>query len=72
MTLIERLRVLSTSDKLTQDELETVVQAQARIESLQKELRDQEREFQREARDIASEAAWAVRAERDGDPYGTY
>jgi hypothetical protein len=72
MTLIERLRELSCSDKLTQGELETVVQALARIEFLQKELRDQEREFQREARDIAAEAAWAVRAERDGDPYGTY
>lgn len=72
MTLIERLRELSCSVSLTQGELETVAQAVARIERLQKELRDQGREFQREAREIAAEARWQERNDADGHPYGTY
>jgi DNA repair exonuclease SbcCD ATPase subunit len=71
MTLVERLRVLSNADKLTQDELDTVMAAIRRIESLQKELSEREREFQREARDIAVEARWEERQSRDDD-YGSY
>jgi hypothetical protein len=71
MTLIEQLRVLSTSDKLDRFEEETVRHAISRIEALQRELHEQEREFQREAREIAAEARWQERQDRDGD-YGSY
>lgn len=71
MTLIERLRVMTHAEGLPQDDRDTLNEAIRRIESLQKELRDQEREFQREARDIAAEARWEERQSRDGD-YGSY
>jgi hypothetical protein len=71
MSVIERLRVLSNSSNLTQDELDTVMAAIRAIESLHKEMRDQEREFQREARGIAAEAVWQERQSHDGD-YGSY
>lgn len=61
MTLIERLRVMTHADGMSQDDRDTLNEAIRRIESLQKELRDQEREFQREARDIAAEARWDER-----------
>jgi TATA-binding protein-associated factor Taf7 len=70
--ILERLRALSCKEGMSQDELDTVMQAIRTIESLRKELRDQDREFQREAREIAAEARWQERNERDGDPYGTY
>ena len=72
MSLIEQLRALSCNDKLTQSERDTVMAAIRQIESLHKEMRDQEREFQREARDIAAEARWQERNDADGHPYGTY
>jgi hypothetical protein len=72
MTLIERLRVLSHSPNLSQDELDTVMAATRRIEQLQREMNEQEREFQREAREIAAEARWQAQCEADDVPYGTY
>lgn len=41
------------------------------VERLRKEMRDNEREFQREARAIADEARWQERQRNDGD-YGSY
>lgn len=72
MTLIERLTVLSNADNLTQDQLDTVMAAIRSIEQLRRDMREQDREFQREARDIAAEARWQAHAERDDVPYGTY
>lgn len=42
------------------------------IQSLRKELRDNEREYQREAREIAAEARWQAQNEYNQEPYGTY
>lgn len=39
------------------------------IEQLQHDMREQEREFQREARDIAAEARWKA---TQGEDYGRY
>jgi chromosome segregation ATPase len=72
MTLIERLTVLSNADNLTQDQLDTVMAAIRSIEQLRRDMREQDREFQREARDIAAEVRWQAHAERDDVPYGTY
>lgn len=72
-TLIERLRRPITRVNAEVTLLcEAALEAADTIERLRKELRDQEREFQREARDIASEARWSVQADADGHPYGTY
>jgi hypothetical protein len=71
MSIIEQLRVLSLSEKLTQGELDTVMAAIRTIETLRRDMREQEREFSREARDIAAEARWEERQSRDGD-YGSY
>jgi hypothetical protein len=38
---------------------------------LRADLREQDREFQREARDIAAEARWEERQSRDGE-YGSF
>jgi hypothetical protein len=43
--------------------------ANEQIAALRKARDDDQREFQREARDIAAEARWA---ERQGDEYGSY
>jgi hypothetical protein len=68
-TLIERLRVLGTSDKLDRFEEETVAEAIRRIETLQREANERERDFQREARDIAAEARWQAIEETRGGGY---
>lgn len=70
--VIERLRAMSCREGLSQDDLDTVMQAIRTIETLRKDLREQEREFQREAREIAAEARWQERMDADGHPYGTY
>ena len=72
MDILGRLRALSCADKLTQDELDTVMAAIRTIETLRRDMREQEREFQREARDIAAEARWQERADRDGYGYGEW
>lgn len=69
MTLIERLRVMTHADGLTQDDRDTLNESISRIESLQRELREQEREFQREAREIAAEARWT---EQHRDEWGSW
>ena len=51
---------------------EAALRAADEIERLRKELRDQEREFQREAREIAAEAAYEERCRASGEPYGSY
>ena len=72
-TLIERLRRPVTRINAEVTLLaEAALQAADEIERLRKEMRDQEREFQREARDIAAEARFSAQAEADGVPYGTY
>lgn len=72
-TLIERLRRPVTRINAEVTLLaEAALQAADEIERLRKEMRDQEREFQREARDIAAEARFSAQAEADGRPYGTY
>jgi hypothetical protein len=43
----------------------------ALVEQQRKDAREAEREFQREARDIAAEASWQERQSHDGD-YGSY
>lgn len=70
--LLGRLRALSTSAKLTQDELDTVMDATRAIESLRRQLGDQQREAARDARDAAAEARWQDRNDRDGVPHGSY
>lgn len=69
MTLIERLRVMTHADGITQDDFQTLTQAISRIESLQREATEREREFQREARDIAVEARWQTLEETRGGNY---
>lgn len=72
-TLLERLRRPITRVNAEVTLLcEAALEAADTIERLRKELRDQEREFQREARDIAAEARFQERAEANGEPYGTY
>lgn len=69
-TLLERLRRPITRVNAEVTLLcEAALQAANEIERLRKELRDQEREFQREARAIAAEARMQ---ERLGGDYGGY
>lgn len=56
--IVERLRALSCSLNLAQDELDTVMAAIRAIEALRKDMRDNEREFQREARDISAQRGY--------------
>lgn len=44
----------------------------AQLNQSRKEANEAEREFAREARDIAAEARWSAQADADGLPYGTY
>jgi hypothetical protein len=69
--ILSRLQELSCADKLTQDELDTVMTAIRSIEQLRKDMREQEREFSHAAREIAAEARWEERQSLDGD-YGSY
>lgn len=71
-TLQQELREAAASVDSCRAVSELMVRAADRIDALHREMRDAEREFQREARDIAAETRWQVQAERDGDPYGTY
>jgi FtsZ-binding cell division protein ZapB len=60
---------------LASDTLTTLVNEVERLQSREKQLlqdmRDEQREFQREARDIAAEARWDERQSRDGES-GSY
>jgi hypothetical protein len=63
-------------DGLTCAALRTLVTEVERLQELvkqqSKDARDADREFSREAREIASEARWQAQNEADGVPYGTY
>lgn len=48
-----------------------VERLQAALQQAHKDAREEQLEFQREARDIAAEARWEERQSRDGD-YGSY
>lgn len=61
-------------DGLTAGQLRTLVaeveRLQAALKQAHKDAADEQREFQREARDIAAEARWQERQERD--EWGSY
>jgi hypothetical protein len=58
--------VLSCAENLSQDQLDTVMAAIRTIEQERKNAREAEREFSREARDIAAEATWQERERQEG------
>jgi histidinol dehydrogenase len=70
VSLMTELRTAAeAADQGTADLLR---RAADRIDALHKEMSEAERDFQREARDIAAESRWDALNERNGDPYGTY
>jgi hypothetical protein len=56
-------------DRLEESSCDLCHEAAVRIRNLIQEARETEREFQREARDIAAEARWQA---SQGDEYGAY
>ena len=68
------LNDLSNALKAATDKFDREVPtlSEAQRATRQKALIDQEREFQREAREIAAEAAYEERCRASGEPYGSY
>jgi hypothetical protein len=62
-TSLQDQLLLAADDTKDATAASLMVKAADRISALEKELREQEREFQREARDIAAEARWEAAAE---------
>lgn len=66
VTLAAQLRELSHCDALDRHQQETCTQAAEEIERLRREMAEQQRDFQQEARDIAAEAFWNERERHEG------